>query len=47
MDGRGGGDNGSVTSIVEGSSSREGGLKRCDQSRNQGTSASGWNKVSR
>jgi len=47
MDGRGGGDNGSVTSIVEGSNSREGGVKRCGQSRHQGTSASRWNKVTR
>jgi len=45
MDRRGSGDNGSVTSTAKGSSSRQGGMERCCQSRHQGTSASWWNKV--
>jgi len=40
MDGRGGGDNESATSKAEGSSLRKGGMERCSQSRDQGTSAS-------
>jgi len=40
MDGRGGGDNRSVTSIVKRMSSRQDGMERCGQSRHQGTSAS-------
>jgi len=35
MDGRGGGKNGSATSKAEGSSSRQGGMERCGQSRHQ------------
>jgi len=40
MDGRGGGDNGSETSTVRGSSSRQVGVEGCGQSRHQGNSES-------
>jgi len=43
MDGRGGGDNGSATLTVKGS--RQGGMKRCGQSRHQGTSDKMTSKV--
>jgi len=47
MDGRGGGDNETATSTPDGSSSRQGEVERCGQSRHQGTSASRWHKVTR
>jgi len=39
MGGRSGGNNRSATSTVKGSRSGQGGIERCDQSRQQGTSA--------